>query len=75
MKKRVKILAFAFLLLGSTYLTTQLAKAEDPGDVTCWNVYTPTIWPLGKKIWRCTPSGCEDVRASSYEHFGYCAPI
>ena len=71
-KKRVKILASALLLLGFISLSAKTSRADDPGDVMCWNVYTPTIWPFGKKIWRCALTGCEDVRASSYEYFGIC---
>jgi len=71
MKKQATILASVLFLLGTLYLTPQIAMADDPGDTTCWNVYKGTLIG-GYKIWRCTPSGCVEKRAKEWSVQGTC---
>lgn len=68
MKKRVKILAFAFLMLGFLSLSTETTRAS----ALCWNVVE-----LGGKwtIWRCTPGpeGCVSVEARDWQLWQDCS--
>lgn len=74
MKNRVKVLASAFLLLGILSLSTETSRADDPGDVICFNVYNGTLFG-GSKIWRCTPNGCVEKRAKEWSVQSLCPPV
>jgi hypothetical protein len=68
MKKRVKILAVAFLLLGFISLSTETSKAS----AICWNIVNlEGEWT----IWRCTPGleGCVSVKASEWQLWQDCS--
>jgi hypothetical protein len=70
MKKRVKILASAFLLLGFLSLSTETSRAA----AKCWNIVDlEGRWT----IWRCTPGpeGCVSVEAKDWQDDHYCSDI
>ena len=68
MKKRIKILASAFLFLAISFLTFQTSKAT----VTCYNA---VILGGGWTIYRCTPGpeGCYTVSAERWQTPSQCS--
>jgi hypothetical protein len=71
MKKRVKVLASAFLMLGILSLSTETSKAS----TICYStIYEGNeMW----SIWRCTPGpeGCVRERAEVYLDDLWCSAI
>ncbi|MFZ6664339.1 hypothetical protein [Peijinzhouia sedimentorum] len=69
MKKRVKILASAFLFLGISFLTFQTSKATVTG-------YSVVDFGSGEwAIYRCTlgPEGCQSVLADNWQVPSLCS--